>query len=163
MTFSTPTGWEMPILPSEKFINTWSSLPRLLIQTADDYGERKGDFKGWNGGGTEPRWHYEGKGNIVIEGTRGEHGREMGERKDLYENAWRNLFLCMIITKPQTVEGFKYAGRIKKKTRTHHTHCNMEKCMANIIGPKDHTSINTELESDHILSLYITLKNTMFS
>lgn len=35
--------------------------------------------------------------------------------------------------------------------------------MANIIGPIDHTSINTDLESDHILTLYITLKNTMFS
>lgn len=55
------------------------------------------------------------------------------------------------------------AGRIKKKTQAHNNHCNMEKCMANIISPKDHTSINTDLQSDHILSLYNTLKDTMFS
>ena len=55
------------------------------------------------------------------------------------------------------------ACHIKKKIQTHNNLCNMEKCMANIIGPKDHTSINTDLENDNMLTVYITLKNTMFS
>lgn len=54
------------------------------------------------------------------------------------------------------------ACHIKKKIQTNNNHCNMEKCMANIIDPKDHTTINTDLESDHVLTVYITLKNIMF-
>lgn len=71
------------------------------------------------------------------------------------------MFICMIIKNFKVKSNM--AGRIKKKTQTHNNHWNMEKCMADIISPKDHTSTNTDLESDHILALYITLKDTMFS